>query len=65
MNHVKLLFFLFILTITTSNAQLVTLDYSTFTSNQCDVFSPLISVQNFFHETKVGDVKKKFNSRWS
>ncbi|TLP79274.1 T9SS type A sorting domain-containing protein [Maribacter sp. ACAM166] len=61
MNHIKLLFVLFILTITTSNAQLVTLDYATFTPNPsttCDVFGVLIPVQNIFHETKRGDVTK-------
>lgn len=61
MNHIKFLALLFLVTITTSNAQMVTLDYSTFTpntSNTCDVFSPLIPVQSIFHETKRGDVTK-------
>ena len=58
MNKIKLLIVLLLLAITNSNAQLVTLDYGSFTSSSCDAFSPLTTVQNIFHETKRGDIAK-------
>lgn|GEM_PF-4957093 len=66
MKYIKLLFLLSILTITTSNAQMVSLDYTTFTpniSNTCDVFRDLIAVQNILHETKKGDVTKNASQK--
>ena len=58
MKQIKLFFALFGLTMMISNAQIVTLDYESYTSSNCDVFSPLIPVQGVFHETKTGDVTK-------
>ena len=47
-----------LLAITNSNAQLVTLDYSSLTSSSCDVFESITTFQNIFHETKRGDIAK-------
>ena len=58
MNKIKLLFALLLLAITNSNAQLVTLDYSSLTSSSCDVFESITTFQNIFHETKRGDIAK-------
>lgn len=58
MNKIKLLVVLLVSAITNSNAQIVTLDYSSFTSSSCDVFTPLTTFQNIFHETKRGDIAK-------
>ncbi len=41
-----------------SNAQIVTLDYSSYSSNDCDVFGNAVPVQGILHETKRGDVTK-------
>jgi hypothetical protein len=58
MNKLKLLIVLLLIAIPNSNAQLVTLDYSSFTSSSCDVFENLTTFQNIFHETKRGDISK-------
>ena len=59
MNKLKILFILLMLAITNySNAQIVTLDYSSYSSNDCDVFGNAVPVQGILHETKRGDVTK-------
>ncbi len=56
MNKLKLFIVLLLLAITNSNAQVVTLDYSSLASSSCDVFENLTTFQNIFHETKRGDI---------
>lgn len=58
MNKIKLLFVLLLLAITNSNAQIVTLDYSSFTSSNCDVFENFTTFQGILHQTKRGDITK-------
>ncbi len=58
MKKIKLLFVLLFLAITNSNAQLVTLDYSSFTSSNCDVFENFTTFQGILHQTKRGDIAK-------
>jgi len=58
MNKIKTLFLLLIIAISSANAQIITLNYNDFSSNDCDVFASPIPVQGILHETKVGDITK-------
>ena len=40
------------------NAQIVALDYSSFSSGDCDVFANVTPFQGIFHQTNVGDVTR-------
>ena len=58
MNKIKFLIALFVLIITSTNAQIVTLNYSTFSSSDCNVFASTIPFQGILHQTNIGDVTK-------
>lgn len=48
---------LLVLIITSTNAQIVTLNYSSFSSSDCDVFANVVPFQAIYHQTNIGDVK--------
>lgn len=58
MNKIKTLIILLLVAISGANAQIITLNYNDFSSNECDVFASPIPVQGILHETKVGDITK-------
>ena len=61
MNKIKILMALLVLIITSTNAQIVTLNYSSFSSSDCDVFANVVPFQGIYHQTNIGDVKNASN----
>jgi hypothetical protein len=58
MNKIKTIILLLLVSVSGANAQIITLNYNDFSSNDCDVFGSPIPVQGILHETKRGDVTK-------